>query len=37
MHPEAPAKWPVKIRTDFTDRFEAFADWAEKSGGFQIW
>lgn len=29
--------WPRPIRTDFVDRFEAFADWAEKSGGFKIW
>lgn len=28
--------WPVKIREDFTDKFEKFADWAEKSGGFAI-
>ena len=36
MHPAAPEKWPVKIRTDFTNQFEEFADWAEKSGGFEI-
>lgn len=29
--------WPVKIREDFTDRYEAFAEWAIKSGGFTIW
>jgi hypothetical protein len=29
--------WPMKIRTDFTDKFEQFADWADKSGGFKIW
>ncbi len=29
-------KWPVKVRADFTDRFEKFADWAERSGGFEI-
>lgn len=28
--------WPTKIREDFVDKFEAFADWAEKSGGFRI-
>lgn len=28
--------WPVKIRSDFTDKFEKFAEWAEKSGGFSI-
>lgn len=28
--------WPVKVRVDFTDKIEAFADWAEKSGGFKI-
>ena len=37
MHPTAPPKWPTKIRTDFTDRFEQFAEWAEKSEGFEIW
>lgn len=34
---EANEKWPRKIRADFVDRFERFADWAEKSGGFEIW
>jgi hypothetical protein len=29
--------WPEKIRDDFTDMFERFADWVEKSGGFEIW
>lgn len=29
-------KWPVKIRSDFTDKFEQFAEWAEKSEGFAI-
>ncbi len=28
--------WPRKIRTDFVDRFENFADWAEASGGFAV-
>lgn len=28
--------WPRKIRTDFVDRFEQFAAWAEKSGGFSV-
>jgi hypothetical protein len=28
--------WPVKIRDDFTDRIERFAEWAEMSGGFSI-
>lgn len=28
--------WPARIRTDFVDRYEKFADWAEKSGGFSI-
>lgn len=37
MHPEAPKKWPIKIRADFVDKFEKFAEWAEKSGGFEIW
>lgn len=29
--------WPIKIRDDFTDSFERFAEWAEHSGGFKIW
>lgn len=29
--------WPVKIRDDFTEKYERFAVWAEKSGGFEIW
>lgn len=37
MHGNAPGPWPVRIRTDFTDKFEQFAEWAPKSGGFQIW
>lgn len=28
--------WPVKIRSDFVNRFEEFAGWAEKSQGFSI-
>jgi hypothetical protein len=31
------ANWPMKIRSDFTDRFEQFAAWAERSDGFAIW
>lgn len=37
MHGNKPGPWPVRIRTDFTDRFEKFAEWAERSGGFEIW
>lgn len=29
-------QWPLKIRKDFTDKFEEFADWAERSEGFEI-
>lgn len=29
--------WPCKIRDDWVDKFEKFADWAEKSGGFAIY
>lgn len=29
--------WPVKIRADFVDKFEKFAEWADKSEGFAIW
>jgi hypothetical protein len=29
--------WPLKIRADFTDKFEQFADWADRSKGFAIW
>jgi hypothetical protein len=31
-----PPKWPSKFRDDWTDQYEKFADWAEKSGGFSI-
>jgi hypothetical protein len=34
--PDELKPWPRKIRTDFVDQFEKFADWAEKSGGFSI-
>lgn len=37
MHPGSRKKWPVKIRPDFIDKFEKFANWMEKSGGFEIW
>ncbi len=36
MHGGAREEWPQKIRTDFVDLFEAFADWADKSRGFAI-
>lgn len=29
--------WPCKIRADWVDKYEQFADWAEKSGGFAIY
>ena len=29
-------KWPLKLRSDFVDRYEQFAEWADKSGGFKI-
>jgi len=28
--------WPRRIRADFVDRIEAFAEWAPGTGGFQI-
>ena len=36
---ESPVLWigPEKIRPDMVDRIEAFAEWAERSGGFRIW
>lgn len=30
------SEWPVKLRSDFVDLYERFADWAETSGGFTI-
>lgn len=36
MSGAAPGPWPVKIRADFTDLFEKFAPWAERSGGFAV-
>lgn len=35
--PESRMVWPRKISSDFVDQFERFAEWAEKSGGFEIW
>ena len=35
--PDYLKPWPAKTRDDWNDRFLAFADWAEKSGGFAIW
>jgi hypothetical protein len=29
-------RWPMAVRSDFVDKFERFAEWAEKSGGFSI-
>ena len=37
MSDAEPGPWPIKIRADFVDKFEKFADWMEKSGGFEIW
>jgi hypothetical protein len=34
--PDWERKWPQKLREDWLDEFEKFADWAEKSGGFKI-
>ena len=34
--PDWEKKWPQKIRDDWVDKFEEFADWAEKSGGFKV-
>ena len=36
MHGNKDEPWPVKIRTDFAAKFAEFAEWAEKSGGFEI-
>lgn len=34
---QAPGEpWPPKIRDDFVDKIEEFANWAEQSGGFTI-
>lgn len=32
-----PEPWPLKIRDDFTEKFERFAEWADRSSGFRIW
>lgn len=37
LKPVALQNWPRKIREDWVDQLEKFADWAEKSGGFEIW
>lgn len=33
--PDWEKKWPQKIREDWVNKFEEFADWAEKSGRIQ--
>lgn len=30
-------RWPVKLRDDFVEKYERFAEWAERSGGFKIY
>ena len=35
--PAALEHWPRKIRDDWVEKFEAFAEWAEQSRGFAIW
>lgn len=35
--PEFMQPWPRKVRDDWVDTLEAFASWAEKSGGFEIY
>jgi hypothetical protein len=37
LKPVAMQPWPRKIREDLVDHLEKFADWAEQSGGFEIW
>ncbi len=37
VHGQRDEPWPRKIREDFVDLFERFADWAPKSGGFEVW
>lgn len=34
--PDYLKPWPRKIREDFVDKYEKFAEWAEKSKGFKI-
>lgn len=29
--------WPQRVRADLVEKFDKFADWADRSGGFQIW
>lgn len=31
------SEWPIKIRKDFVDKFEAFSKWAPKTDGFKIY
>lgn len=32
---DAEDPWPSKVRDDFVDKIEQFADWAEQSGGYE--
>ena len=34
--PDFAKPWPRKIREDWVDLFERFAEWSEQSGGFEI-
>jgi hypothetical protein len=34
---QAEHEKPMKIRKDFVDKFERFAEWADRSDGFEIW
>lgn len=36
MRAEECDHWPLKVRDDFVDKIEEFADWADQSGGFTI-
>lgn len=37
LEPYSMQEWPKKIRSDFVNKFEKFADWADQSKGFEIW
>jgi hypothetical protein len=36
MRADTEEAWPAKVRDDFVDKIEEFADWADQSGGFRI-
>jgi len=37
MRDDRTRLYTLPVRRDFVEETRAFADWAEKSGGFRVW